>query len=138
MNISIIRNARNSKMEDFFMLKHFVEFCYPVSFVREYTCKEIAEREPKMVKLPAGAFGYRFYDQEHITNGDQLIMIGKERNYSGYTYFGKLYTLEQIKKDFPEKTSLILNMKINGWDKAVKICDEEWVILNEEDKVIED
>ena len=119
------------------MLKHFVEFSFPGVFLSEYSHEEIAERKPELVTVPEGAFAYRFYDQEQMMVGDELL-TGKCKNYSGYTYFGKAYTLEEVKRDFPQHTTLIANMECNGWNTVVKTRRGNWQPLNEGDTVIEE
>ena len=118
------------------MLKHFVEFSYPGIFFSEYSHEEIAERKPELVTVPEGAFAYRFYDQEH-TVVDGKLQTGKCKNYSGFTYFGKAYTLEKVKQQFPQHTILIRNMEGNGWDRVVQTRRGNWQPLEEGDTVIE-
>lgn len=119
------------------MLKHFVEFSYRGAFFSEHSCKEIAERNPALVIVPEGAFAYRFYDQEQMMVGDELL-TGQCKNYSGYTYFGKTYTLEEVKREFPQYSILISNMERNGWNKVVKTRIGNWQPLAEGDTVIEE
>lgn len=118
------------------MLKHYVEFSYPGVFLDEYSHEEISERKPELVNVPKGAFAYRFYDQEQVTIEGELLK-GEPKNYSAYTYFGKSYTLEEIKQEFPETTTLIRNLENNGWNRAVKTIRGNWKPLMEGDVVIE-
>lgn len=118
------------------MLKHFVEFSCPGAFFSEYSCKEIPERNPEVVSVPNRAFAYRFYDQEQVFLDGELLKE-EPKNYSAYTYFGKSYTIEEVKQEFPEAKNLIWNSENNGWNKAVKTICGNWQPLMEGDIVIE-
>ena len=63
------------------MLKHYVEFSYPGAFFSEYSSEEIAERKAELVKVPEGAFAYRFYDREE-GEVDGETLCGERKNYS--------------------------------------------------------
>ncbi len=126
----------NSRKGGNTMLKHFVEFSYPGIFVSEYSHEEIAERKPELVNVPEDAFAYRFYDQvQTIVDGE--LLTGERKNYSGITYFGKVYTLEEVKAQFPEYTTLISNMKCNGWNRVVRTRKGNWQPFEDGDTVIE-
>lgn len=117
------------------MLKHFVKFSYP-GIIVGHSHEEIAERKPELVTVPKEAFAYRFYDQEQtIVNGE--LIGGECKNYSRFTYFGKVYTLEKVKMLFPHLTILISNMECNGLNKVVQTRGGNWFPLEEGDIVIE-
>lgn len=117
------------------MLKHYVEFSFPVAFFSEYEIQEVAERNPKLITVPEGAFAYRFFDRtEGVVDGETIL--GKSKNYSPITYFGTEYTLEEVKAQFPECTTLISNMEGNGWNRVVKTRRGNWQPLEEGDTVI--
>ena len=118
------------------MLKHFVEFWYLGSLFSEHFDSEIGERIPELVTVPDKAYAYRFYDQEQEVVDGKLI-IGENKNYSGFTYFGKIYTLEEVKEQFPEYGILIGNMERNNWTRVVHTCSNTWNPLEEADTVIE-
>lgn len=119
------------------MLKHFVEFLYPGLWDQcEYSHEEIAERKPELVTVPNEAFAYRFYDQvQAVVDGE--LLKGERKNYSGYTYFGKVYTLEEVKKEFPNLTNLISDMEGYGWFRVVRSRRGDWRPLAKGDTVIE-
>lgn len=118
------------------MLKHYVEFSYPGAFLSEYSSEEIAERKAELVKVPEGAFAYRFYDREEV-EVDGETLCGERKNYSSRTYFGKAYTLEEVKREFPQYETLIFNMECNGWNRVVQTRRGNWQPLGEGDIVIE-
>lgn len=117
------------------MLKHYVRFSFPGAFFSEYETEEVAERNPELITVPDGAFAYCFFDRtEEVVDGEKLI--GKEKNFSPLTYFGTAYTLEEVKAQFPEYTTLISNMECNGWNRVVRTRRGNWQPLEEGDKVI--
>lgn len=117
------------------MLKHYVKFSFPGAFFTEHAIQEVAERNSQLITVPEGAFAYRFFDRtEEVVDGETLL--GKEKNYSPITYFGTAYTLEEVKTQFPECTTLISNMEYNGWNRVVKTRRGNWQPLEEGDTVI--
>lgn len=119
------------------MLKHFVEILFPGIIVSERRVQEVADRNPSLITVPVDAFAFRFFDcQVAKSNGD--IFVSNKQNFSPFTYFGTVYTLEEVKKQFPEHTILIENMECNGHQKMVRTHRENWFSLKEGDKVVED
>lgn len=109
------------------MIKHFVEFLSPGTFVSESTTKEISEwsviKASEMatkIKERHGAipYGFRFLTRER---GEQDL-DSKVIDTSGIYYLGgKVLTLEQVKarKD-PKDSILISNMEINKIDRIIE------------------
>lgn len=95
------------------MLKHYVEFYYPGSFLPETDVKEIKNRETK-ITLPKGSYGYQFFDIEEVVEKGELLK-GQPKNHSGMYYKGKLYSYKEAQKEFADKKILLSNMKNNGW-----------------------
>ena len=117
------------------MLKHYVRFSFPGILLNEYKTEEVAERNPELITVPEGAFAYCFFDRtEEVVDGETLI--GEEKNFFFFFYFGKEYTLEEVKAQFPEYTTLISNMEYNGWNRVVRTRRGNWQHLEEKDKVI--
>lgn len=118
------------------MLKHYVEFSYPESFVSEDVIREVAERNPALITLPKYAYAYRFFDRtEIIVDGEKLV--GEPKNFSPLTYLGKVYTLEQVKAEFPKAKVLISNIECNGWERVIKTRWGIWIPLWEDGTVID-
>lgn len=115
------------------MIKTYVEFFVPGSFFSESSVKEVTDRSsPK--NIPDNVFAYRFYDiEEVVLNGEKLK--SNTKNHSGMYYFGKAYTLSEIKENFPSQEILISNMKCNNWKKVVKTKMGNFQPLNENDVV---
>lgn len=120
------------------MLKHFVEFVYPAGifflYYERHTGGEVTERKHELVTVPERALGYCFYDQEQIVTDDGELLIGKRKNYSGFTYFGQAHTLEEFKQRFPETFFHIRN---DNWIGAVETRGGYWLPLKDGDTVIE-
>lgn len=117
------------------MLKHYLEIFYPGLLFSESEIKEVENRDPNNVVIPDNAYGYRFFDRiELIREKDTLT--GPKKNYSPMTYFGRAYTLEEVKKLFPKEEILIKNMIHNHWRVAVKTRMGNWQILRDGDVVI--
>ena len=108
------------------MIKHFVTFYSPGTFLAESTTKEIeswsTDLALKMVidikeRHGATPYGFQFSTRErgetdfnsHETEKSPLYYLG-----------GEILTLEQVKdrKDPSDKT-LISNMECNGWNKII-------------------
>ena len=122
------------------MLKHYVEFKYLMWGSISMVEHEVEERNPEMITVPELAAGYRFFDRiEEVVDGEKLV--GKKRNISPFTYFGKVYTLDEVKKKFPHERALISNMEHAKVNKAVKIRNgkeigDEWEFFTDVDTII--
>lgn len=119
------------------MLKHYVEFFYPGSFMSESSAKEVSDRNATVTEIPQGAYGYRHFSREEVTQDGELL-LGKAKDHSPMTYFGEVLTLEQVQALKPAKNYdiLISNMKCNGWDRVVRTVRGNFQPLNEGDKVV--
>ena len=117
------------------MVKHYVEFFFTGAFFNDRQILEIKNRDPKQIMIPSSAFAYRFFDRtESVIKGEKLI--GEKTNISPYTFFGKAYTLKEVKANFPKLKTLIKNMESNGIKKAVYTNQGTWQALNNDDIVI--
>ena len=117
------------------MVKHYVEFVVPGSFFNDYITRPIKERDPNLVVMPKEAVAYRFFDRtEKKVDGEKLH--GKRKNYSPFTYYGTEYTLEEITSKFPYLANLIINLKSNGYTRAVKTTNGNWQPLSKNDLVL--
>lgn len=101
-------------------LKHYVEFSYPGAFFSESSARVVSERDPSKVRAPKECFGYRFFDRQEAKAEDGEVLVGQARNQSGMHYFGKVMTLEDVQREMPQDSTLVQNMKGNGWKKVVK------------------
>jgi hypothetical protein len=95
------------------------EYLYPGIFMPEEVIVTVADRTPNdayLVEHPK-CFCFQFYDQEIFTiDGKQVY--GKTSNYSKRFYVnGKVFTAEEIERDFADHHNLVLNAKDYG-----KLC----------------
>jgi len=100
-------------------LKHYVEFYYAGVFMSETEVRSVERRDLSNVKAPKNCFGFRFFDREE-TEVDGEMLKGKMKNYSGYYYFGTVYTKEDVEKYVDNNKILLSNMSGNGYDRVVK------------------
>ena len=117
------------------MLKQYIEFFYPGSFVSETSTQEVVDRTPPD-ELPKGAYGYRYFAQSEVTQ-DGETLCGKPKDYSGTTYYGDVMTLEQVKALTPSSDYRILvsNMECNGWERVVRTIRGQFMPLHAGDSV---
>lgn len=118
------------------MLKHYVEFFYPGSFVPESSIQEVIDRAVP-VEVPKGAYGFHHFSREEIEQAGELLM-GKPKDYDPMTYYGEILTLEQVQALEPARNYNILvsNMECNGWNQVVRTVCGNFQPLNEGDKVV--
>lgn len=122
------------------MLRHYVEFFYPGSFVAETEVEEVKSKDATKIQVPDGSYGFRFFDRQEITAENEKhepeTLYGKPKNYSGVFYFGRIMTLDDVKREMPDATILIGNMETNKWDKVVKTRCGNFQTFKEEDTIL--
>lgn len=117
------------------MTRHYVEFYFPGSFFAETSVKEIGDRDD-VFKIPKGCYGYCFFDREEVmVDGEKLT--GKRKNQSGMVFFGKKYSVKELKRKFPDEKRLISNVERNGFEFAVRTVIGNWQPVREGDTVKE-
>src|SRR3989344_1115482 len=99
--------------------KQYVEFLFPGSLFPESEIRKVPNRQAS-VQAPKGCFGYKFFERQETEAEDGEVLLGRPRNYSGTHYFGKVKTLNDIRREMPDQRTLISNMEGNGWDKVVQ------------------
>jgi len=118
------------------MLKQYIKFFYPGSFVSESSIQEVADRTLP-TELPEGSYGYQFFARSEVTH-DGEVLRGQPKDYSGMTYYGEVMTLDEVKALTPSRDYRILvrNMECNGWDRVVRTVSGQFVPLNAGDSVV--
>lgn len=117
------------------MLKHFVEWFYPGSFVSETSAEEVPDRSPPKYKHGA-AYGYRHFSQT-IIEQDGEKLVGPRKDVSPMTYYGEILTLDQVKAlPGDDYRILISNMECNGWDRVVRTVRGNFYNLKDGDTVV--
>ena len=118
------------------IIKHFIEFISPGSFISETSSKKVKSRNDSEVKIGDYCFGYRFYDRSEFSHPDTgEFLTGKPMNYSHWTYFGEVMTLAQVKKNVTDNRILVTNMINNGYKRVVKTKFQQYIPLEPKDKV---
>jgi uncharacterized protein (UPF0128 family) len=60
-------------------------------------------------------------------DGKQVELTSERLNLSPMHYYGgKLYTVAELKRDFPNNSTLISNVEGNGYAKAIKCRTGNW------------
>jgi len=119
------------------MIKHFVHYLFPGSFVSEEIKKEVKSWDIEEANKNAekGCYGFYFTTRKR----GELDLDSKQIKKSG-TYFidGKIKTLTDVVNEFnPANNILISNMKINKWDRVV-ITKNGWTQpLDKNDVIIQ-
>lgn len=123
------------------MLKQYVQFLFPGLIVSNISTRPVPDRQA-ISDLPVGAYGYRFFDREEIMQGDEWL-LGKEKNYSPYIYFGEALTVEDVERLnggdarlSGEYRILLSNMRGNGYSRVVRTIRGSFHPLNKGDVVI--
>lgn len=118
------------------MLKQYIEFYYPGSFVSETSAQEVSDRTPPS-ELPKGAYGYRFFARSDVTQDGETLR-GQPKDHSPMTYYGESMTLEEVKALAPsgDYRILVSNMECNGWDRVVLTVRGQFMPLNAGDSVV--
>lgn len=120
------------------MIKHYIEWFYPGTFVSETQGSEVATRDAPAVR-PEAAYGYRFYSRSEVElEGEQLV--GARKDISPMTFYGEEFTLEQVRalpEDRPGQNSILIsNMSGNGYERAVRTVRGNWQFLEPGDTVV--
>ncbi len=121
------------------MLKHYVEFLYPGIFFVDTSIREVKTRNYKnLQRIPKGCFGFRYFDKEEIKKSGE-ILEGRKKNISGTYYFGEVYPINRIKKEYPKERILIGNIERNSRTKtAIKTRCGNWQIFSKGDRIIKE
>ena len=103
--------------------KHYVKFFYQEAFVGEDTSVEVEYRMGigSILRLDECKSAYAFQTYER----DYLVKNGKDykgdiKKHKYYYIDGKVYSLEQAKKQLPNNETLIANMTCNKWKYVIQ------------------
>ena len=106
-----------------YVRKTYIEFLYPGSFFRESSTQEVKTRDVSKVKVPKNAFGFKFFDILSVVvdaDGKQVELTSERINVSPMHYYGgKVYTVAELKREFPNDRTFISNVEGNGYKKAI-------------------
>jgi uncharacterized protein (UPF0128 family) len=118
--------------------KTYVEFL----FANDSLTQEVKNRDVSKIKIPKNAFCFYFFDILSIivsANGNEAKFTGKRVNVSPkYYYGGKLYTIDELKRDFPNKRIFIRSIENDGYKKVIKCRSGVWYPFKETDIFIKE
>ena len=121
--------------------KTYIEFLYPGSFFSESSTQEGTTRDVSKVKVPKNAFGFEFFDILSAVvdaDGKKARITSKRINVSPMHYYGgKLYTVAELKRKFPNERILISNIEDNGHRKAIRCRTGNWQPFEKTDVFVE-
>jgi hypothetical protein len=97
--------------------KTFVEFAFRDESFHN-SAKEVKSRDVSKIKIPAGAYGFKFFDVIVKKAGINDRVVETE---SG-TYFcgGRLYSMKDVRREIPNGDVLITIMRANDCTKVVR------------------
>lgn len=117
------------------MYKTYVVFKLPGAFVAEQEVRRVDDRSFP-TDIPRSCFGFYFYDVYETIGPMGEAVRGQPQNVSGMFYFGEEFSLERVKREFPELKILISNMECNGWDRVVYTRVGNWQPIEADDRVL--
>ena len=107
-----------------YVRKTYIEFLYATPIFRESSIKEVRGRDLSKVKVPKGALGFKFFDILSMVveaDGGQVELTSRRINESPMHYYGgKLYTVAELKHEFPNEHILIDNFEYNNHKLAIR------------------
>lgn len=121
-----------------YVRKTYIEFLYPLTFHDRCLTRKVKTRDLSRVKTPKDAIGFRFFDifSTVVVDVDGMVVeLTSERINVSPTYYrgGKLYTVAELKRDFPNRHMLIMNIEDNGYKRVIRYRNNRWLPLKETD-----
>lgn len=120
--------------------KSYVEKSYRGLLFSEPSIAEVDERDPMKVENDCTMQGFRFFDIDYILD-EQKTYSSERSNFSGWIYFGKRYSFDDIKSIYGCDSNydiLINNMK---WNHINYVCHTQagsFLPMEEEDMTFEE
>lgn len=123
-----------------YVRKTYIEFLYPGAFFTESSTQEVKTRDVSRAKMPKNAYGFKFFDILSMAakvDGKQVQLTSERINVSPMHYYGgKVYTVAELKREFPNKHVLIGNIEGNGYKKAILCRTGNWQVFDKTDVLI--
>ena len=124
-----------------YVCKTYIEFLYPGSPYCNTSTHGVKTRDVPNVNVPENAFGFKFFDtlSTVIDVGNRNMQFTSERISVSpmYYYGGKVYTVEELKREIPNEHTIIRNIEGEGCKKAIKCRAGAWLPFKETDILIE-
>lgn len=112
----------------------YIEYLYPGLMVGETSTKELTGLDEHHLQMPEGAIAWRTFERAS-TEIDGEKLLGEIKNRSGWTYYGRRMTLEQVEREMPNERILIDNMR-GSYDAIVQTPQGRCFPLNADDRVL--
>jgi hypothetical protein len=99
----------------------YIEFqCYPNRFVISKAVETNEDIRKALRSMPEDAVGFRFFMSSEMRKDDYGRTAGNRIYNSGWFYIdGHVMTLDEIRKQMPNKRILIANIEDNAWQRVV-------------------
>lgn len=99
------------------ILKNYVEYTYPGSFVSKTSAKELHPGESPL-PMPERAYAYQTFQKQTVIAPDGEILYGAQRNHSKKYVKGELWDMDAAKQRGTK--ILVDNMRSNNWTHVLK------------------
>jgi hypothetical protein len=123
-----------------YVRRTYVEFLYPGMLFGESSTQEVNTRDLSKVKVPKNTFGFKFFDILSVVvdaDGKKVPLTSERTNVSPVHYYGgKIYTVAELKREFPNDDILIGNIEGNGYKKAIRCRTGDWRPFKETDILV--
>lgn len=121
------------------MIKHYIEKSYPSVLFCETILTEVKNRDFDEYNACRRdtPICVRFCDIEETHGSSGQVLKSEPFNYSQKYFFGKRYSLAEVKEYFPKQEILISNMVSNNYSYVVQTKSGQFFEVNENDIVIE-
>lgn len=124
-----------------YLRKTYVEFLSPGLFHSETSRKEVKTRDIK-IEVPEDAIFFIFFDILSAVievDGEKVQFTSEPVNISPKHYYGgKIYAVDEIKRDFPNEQGLIRKIENEGRNKIIRCQTGDWQPFEETDILIEE
>lgn len=118
------------------MLKHYIEFFHPGSFVSNSSIIPVEDRNvPYTPEWPLNAYAYRHFSREEMVSPSGELLMGKNKDFGPAHYKGTLVKFEDIEHD-PELRILRSNWRGNKYKRVVKTNRGQYFPLEDKDIVL--
>lgn len=113
----------------------YMQQFFPGFLFSEDSHKLVESKEFPAFPPTKGCYAVRFYEVEsYEAKGEELR--GKPKNYSHTRYWGRRFSLEEVKKEYPGERTLISNFEGNKYHSVVRTPQGGWHSCEENDEVI--
>lgn len=119
-------------------MEYYAEFNYPGTFMPETSIVQVTEEEfnnPKLIAVKAkkNAYSFTLFSRlEGKTQGKYMVTSDRIPILKTFFIGGNVYTLDEVKKLFPDKKTLISNMQ-DQWPKVILCRTKNWQPFQEND-----